>query len=186
MGAFASTYILCEAPGNKLLLIDQHAAHEKIGFEKLKKSYGSQPQAAQRLLVPLTWEGNARQAATLSPHLEVLQQAGLEIEPFGGNTFVIKSIPSLIKENAVSGLLEQIVQELDEVETSGVLTVAKEHILKTMACHAQVRAHDKLSLEEMQHLLFEMEEYHASHCPHGRPTMVEITLDQIEKWFKRT
>ncbi|MDP2599714.1 MAG: DNA mismatch repair endonuclease MutL [Deltaproteobacteria bacterium] len=185
IGSFYDTYILCEAVGGKLILIDQHAAHERIGFEKLKKNLGGK-NAAQRLLVPITWETNARQAGFLQTYLGDLREAGIEIEPFGQNTFVIKAVPALLQEAKMAPLLDAIVRELEEVGASRAMGNAMDLVLKTMACHTMVRAKDKLSLEEMRHLLIEMDEYHATHCPHGRPTAVELTLGEIEKWFKRT
>lgn len=186
LGAIASTYILCESSDNKLILIDQHAAHERIGFEKLKKNFESKTKQVQRLLMPITWEATRQQASVLNAHLGSLKEAGLEIAPFGGETFVVTAHPVLLPEKAIPGLLEVMAEEFEEMEASGAVKGAIEHVLKTMACHAQVRAKDKLSKEEMEHLLREMDEYHATHCPHGRPTAVEISLGQIERWFKRT
>lgn len=185
LGSIANTYILCSSPENKLILIDQHAAHERIGYEKLKQSLKEKGKMSQRLLVPITWEATRNQSAVLQAHLGALREAGLELEPFGGETFVVKSTPSLIPEKIIPQLLEKITEELETLETSTAVEKALELVLKTMACHAQVRAHDKLSVEEMGHLLKEMDEYRASHCPHGRPTTVEISVGQIEKWFRR-
>lgn len=186
LGALAHTYILCETADHKLILIDQHAAHEKIGFEKLKISLEKGGEALQRLLLPITWEADPRQAAVLRTHLAALQETGLEIEPFGGDTFAVKGVPALLAEASIPDLLSQIAEELETFETSGAARAATELVLKTMACHAQIRASDRLSLEEMRHLLAEMDRYNASHCPHGRPTTVEVSLDMIERWFKRT
>ncbi len=185
IGSFNDTYILCEASGGKLILIDQHAAHERIGFEKLKKNLGNK-NVAQRLLVPITWEATTKQTALMNSHLEDLQKTGIEIEPFGQNTFVIKAVPALIREAKTKELLEKIAEELEEIGTAQTVGNAIDHVLKTISCHTMVRAQDKLSFEEMRHLLIEMDEYHATHCPHGRPTSVELSLSEIEKWFKRT
>ena len=185
LGSFANTYILCESADHKLVLIDQHAAHEKIGFEKLKKDVATRGSSSQRLLLPLTWEANPKQSAVLNLHLKELQNIGLDIEPFGGETFVVKGIPTLLADVSIPDLLAKIAEELEAFETSGAVKTATELVLKTIACHAQIRAKDKLSPEEMRHLLVEMDQYNASHCPHGRPTTVEISLTQIEHWFKR-
>lgn len=185
LGAIAQTYILCESSDHKLVLIDQHAAHERIGFEKLKNTLKNKEKMSQRLLVPITWEAIRNQSSLLRSHLDLLAEAGLEVEPFGGETFVVKSAPTLIPEKKIPQLLEKITEELETLETTTAMEKALELVLKTIACHTQVRAHDKLSVEEMTHLLKEMEEYHATHCPHGRPTSVEISLGQIEEWFKR-
>ncbi|MBI5300367.1 MAG: DNA mismatch repair endonuclease MutL [Deltaproteobacteria bacterium] len=185
LGSFANTYILCESADHKLVLVDQHAAHEKIGFEKLKRDVAARGTSSQRLLMPLTWEANPKQAAVLNLHLKELQNVGLEIEPFGGETFVVKEIPTLLADISIPDLLAKITEELETFEISVAVKTATELILKTIACHAQIRAKDKLSPEEMRHLLVEMDQYNASHCPHGRPTTVEISLTQIEHWFKR-
>ncbi|MBI4125388.1 MAG: DNA mismatch repair endonuclease MutL [Deltaproteobacteria bacterium] len=186
LGVIAQTYILCEATDGKLVLIDQHAAHERIGYEKLKKGPREKEAASQRLAFPLTWETGKKEAALLETHLGTLQEAGLDIEPFGGQSFAIRACPALIPEKKIPALLGEIAAELETLETSTALEKVRDHIFKTMSCHAQVRAGDSLSKPELEHLLKEMDEYHATHCPHGRPTSVEIPLDQIAKWFKRT
>ncbi|MDO8528126.1 MAG: hypothetical protein Q7T03_10645, partial [Deltaproteobacteria bacterium] len=185
LGSFLSTYIVCESFDGRLVLIDQHAAHERIGYEKLKKNFvGRTP--SQTLLIPLTWEATTQQAAVLISHLPRLKEAGLEMEPFGGNTFVVKAVPLLLAEAKIPSVLEKLTEELEQRDDSRALEETLEHVLKTMACHAQVRAKDKLSIPEMEHLLVEMDLFQATHCPHGRPTSVEVTLGQIEGWFKRT
>lgn len=186
IGTIASSYILCESPEQKLVLIDQHAAHERIGYEKLKISHKEQRSSSQRLLAPLTWEATPKQAAVLQQNREILIQAGLEVEPFGNNSFVVKSHPAFLPEGEVLHLLEEITEELENLERSNALEVVLDHVFKTMACHQQVRAHDKLSSEELRHLLVEMDEFNATHCPHGRPTYVEVPLNEVAKWFKRT
>ncbi|MDO8494077.1 MAG: hypothetical protein Q7S68_01910, partial [Deltaproteobacteria bacterium] len=186
LGALASTYILCEDANHQLILIDQHAAHEWIGYEKLRRSLQEKAKEAQVSLVPRTWEATPKQFSVLSEHLPTLQRTGLEIEPFGTNTFVVKSAPTLIASSKIIPLLEKLAQDLETLEKSSALETVIDHIFKTMSCHLQVRARDKLAIEEMRHLLVEMDEYHATHCPHGRPTAVEISLHQIEKMFKRT
>lgn len=183
IGVLAHSFILCESPENKLVLIDQHAAHEWIGYAKLKHHYR---ESVQQLLVPMTWEATPKQAALLQEHLAILNESGIEIEAFGGETFVVKGVPSLVAEKKIPEILEAIVAELEESEVSTSLQKTKDHVLKTMACHSQVRAKDKLSKEELEYLLVEMEEYRATHCPHGRPTSVTVEPYQIESWFKRS
>lgn len=182
IGALTKTYLLCEGPENQMILIDQHAAHEGIGYAKLKQNYR---ESVQNLLVPITWETTRQQASLLEEHLPVLREAGIDIEIFGGETFVVKGVPTLVSEKKIPELLEAIVVELEESEATGSLEKIKNLVLKTMACHAQVRAGDKLSKEEMEHLLVEMDEYRVTHCPHGRPTFVAVEPRQIESWFKR-
>ncbi|MBI4223544.1 MAG: DNA mismatch repair protein MutL, partial [Deltaproteobacteria bacterium] len=185
LGQVHGTYLICETDDH-LVLVDQHAAHERIGYEKLKKGPREKEAASQRLAFPLTWETGKKEAALLETHLGTLQEAGLDIEPFGGQSFAIRACPALIPEKKIPALLGEIAAELETLETSTALEKVRDHIFKTMSCHAQVRAGDSLSKPELEHLLKEMDEYHATHCPHGRPTSVEIPLDQIAKWFKRT
>lgn len=193
IGTLAQTYILCESPDHTLVLIDQHAAHERIGYEKLKKNFSASGNAtasagempSQKLLLPLTWEATPKQAAVLQMHLENLKSLGLVLEPFGGNTFSVSSVPLLLREKQIPNVLEKLAEEFEEHSSTRALEETLNHVLKTIACHAQVRAGDPLSTEECRHLLTEMDEYHATHCPHGRPTFVEISKSEIEKGFKR-
>lgn len=190
VGTLAHTYILCESPDRTLILIDQHAAHERIGYEKLKKNFGADRQTSgeapsQKLLLPLAWEAAPKQAAILQTHLENLKSLGLVLEPFGGNTFRVLSVPLLLRESQIQTVLEKLTEELEESAASRALEETFNHVLKTMACHAQVRAGDSLSPDELRHLLKEMDAFHATHCPHGRPTFVEISKSEIEKWFRR-
>lgn len=186
LGVIAQTYILCESTDRQLVLIDQHAAHERIGYEKLKRGPKQKEAVSQRLAFPLTWETGKKEAALLQTHLGVMQEAGLDIEPFGGTSFAIKACPALIPEKKIPALLEQIAAELETLGTSTAFAKVRDHVFGTMACHAQIRAGDPLSRQEVEYLLKEMDECHATHCPHGRPTSVAIPLGEIEKWFKRT
>lgn len=185
IGSLADTYIVTQAPDCTLVLIDQHAAHERIGYEKLQRNFGAGEVPSQKLLIPLTWEATAKQSAILQTCLENLNGLGLVLEPFGGNAFRVLSVPLLLRESQVIPVLERLVEELEEESSSRALEARLDHVLKTFACHSQVRAGDPLSLEELRHLLSEMDTFHATHCPHGRPTFVEIPRTEIEKWFKR-
>lgn len=179
------TYLLCETP-DKLILIDQHAAHERIGFEKLKKEFEEGGIARQALLVPETFEVKPSEAEILKLYLDDLQKFGLELEPFGRSSFILRSAPVLLSGEDYVRLVLDLV---DSLQSDGKLEPLREkvhHVLETMACHRQVRAGDRLADREIQALLDEMERTNFSYsCPHGRPSVLQVPFDEIEKWFKR-
>ncbi len=187
IGQLSGTYVLCEGEDEKLIAIDQHAAHERIGFEKLKSELEKGAIAAQRLLIPEQIELIPRDAGYLSENLDMLHKFGIDIEPFGGKTFIIKAVPTLLADSDIKTLVNKLAREIAEIGTSAASEELTDHVLKTMACHAQVRAHHKLSTGEMQSLLNQMDQWpNTTKCPHGRPTFIEFGADEVGKWFKRT
>ena len=167
------------------MIIDQHAAHERLGFDRLKSHYakGSVPQ--QQLLIPEQIELGAKEIAYVSECSEALAAAGFEIEPFGGNTLVIKAVPAILSGVSAKPIFEKLADELEELGTSSSVDDAVEKIFAVVACHGQVRGGDKLSLEELNALVRDVERSGVTHCPHGRPAIVRISPNEIEKWFKR-
>jgi DNA mismatch repair protein MutL len=185
VGQIHKTYIVCESEDG-LVLIDQHAAHERVVFESLKAAYRSLAIATQGLLVPETLELNHREAGILETLLKDLRDMGLEIEPFGGNTYRIKSVPTLLAGRPIKPLVMEIVEKAAEIGLASDLHRGVEECLALMACHGAIRANQKLADEQMKALLEQLDTLeHASHCPHGRPTYVHRTLRQVEKDFKR-
>lgn len=186
IGQWLGTYILCEAHG-KLVVIDQHAAHERIGFEKLMLQMREQGLVQETLLVPETFDLKPSDADILKNYLNELLEFGFDVEFFGGQTFVLKSVPVLLKGKL--NFANMIHDVIDDIRETGELKSLKDRlhlVLATMACHAQIRAHHHLTQEEMQALLAELEEYQfTDFCPHGRPVSVEVTKEEIEKWFRR-
>ncbi|MCP5464322.1 MAG: DNA mismatch repair endonuclease MutL, partial [Deltaproteobacteria bacterium] len=186
IGQLLGTYILCEGDG-RLILIDQHAAHERVGFEKLHLQFQKEGVKSESLLIPETFDLKPSDADILKNYLDDLKKFGFELEFFGGNTFVLKAVPRLLKDKL--NIVKLIGQMIDDIKETGELVSLKDkvhHVLATMACHAQIRAHHHLTPEEIQVLLKELDEYQfTDFCPHGRPVSVEVTLDEIEKWFKR-
>lgn len=180
------TYILCEA-NDRLILIDQHAAHERIGFEKLMLQFQKGSIPTQPLLVPETFDLKASDTEIFKGYLDELKDFGFEIDFFGGNTFVLKSMPILLEGKI--NFRHFISNLIDDIKETGELISLKDklhHVLATMACHGQIRAHHNLSREEMSALLKELDEYQfTDFCPHGRPVSIEVSLEEIEKWFKR-
>lgn len=185
IGQLSATYLVCESEGS-LLLVDQHAAHERIGFERLKRSYLSGPLPQQRLLQPLSFDLPEHEAARLRACLSRLEAFGFAVDEFGEGSFVLKAHPTLLGDGDWVAVLREIAAEMEE--SSGLAGVEEriDHVLATMACHRQIRAHQRLTEEEMLALLRELEGTPRSyHCPHGRPVMVEVEAREIEKWFKR-
>lgn len=185
IGQFHGAYILCEA-GDGLILVDQHAAHERIRFEELKRTAESTAKDSQRLLLPETIDLDYRQAAALSEMLPRLQNLGLDIEPFGGSTFVVKAVPAVLADQAIGPLVREVAEALAESGFSAGLQKAMEDVLIVMACHGTVRANQVLTPTEMQHLIRQLAQCQdPSHCPHGRPTWVRWDIPAIEKLFGR-
>ena len=186
IGQFGQSYLLCQ-DGEDLLLIDQHAAHERIGFERLKEQLRRGNIERQALLFPDVLEFDFRQAAQVQEHVNDLYRLGFEVEPFGGNSFVLKAVPQLLHKADPVALLRDVAGELAQIGQSGKLEEALDQVLILMACHTMVRANQKLSLPQMQALLNDMDTVDfKGHCPHGRPVMQRLTRGEIEKMFKRT
>ncbi|MCD4719001.1 MAG: DNA mismatch repair endonuclease MutL [Desulfobacula sp.] len=185
IGQIMGTYILAEAKDG-LMLIDQHAAHERIVYEKLKQRYHSLKAQTQNLAVPETLELNFKEADLLSNILEDLKTLGMIIEPFGDTTFVVKAVPAIIDEKEIKPIIIEILEtaliKKDRFSKEDWL----EKCLILMACHGAIRANLNLSQIEIEKLLADLEQCeNPRHCPHGRPIMISWTKRQIEKLFKR-
>lgn len=186
IGQLLGTYILCQAE-DRLVLIDQHAAHERVGFEKLMLSYQRDGITSQPLLIAETFDLKPSDVEILKRYLDDLKPFGFEIDFFGGNTFVLKAVPDLL--TGVGDIKTLVGHWIDDLKETGTLVSLKDkvhHVLATMSCHAQIRANHHLETEEIYALLKELEAYQfTDFCPHGRPVSVEVTRDEIERWFKR-
>ncbi|OGQ08082.1 MAG: hypothetical protein A3G32_08005 [Deltaproteobacteria bacterium RIFCSPLOWO2_12_FULL_40_28] len=184
VGQVLGTYIVCES-GNRLILIDQHAAHERLLFEQLKAK--DIKKDVQYFLVPNPVELKSAETLALKDKLVDLATLGFEIEHFGGNTFMVKSVPVLLNGRInLNQLLFDLARDILEM---GQLTSFTDHlhsILARISCHAAVRAHDKLDEKEMNHLLQNLDgKPGTTFCPHGRPVSVEIKEEELKRWFKR-
>lgn len=185
IGQMLGTYIVVEN-GEGMMLVDQHAAHERIVYEQMKKRYEKLENANQMLLVPQILELNHREAEFLNSRLDDLKALGVLVEPFGGNTFAVKSVPAVIEEADIKELLTELVDHL--MENKGRVSDADwiDNCLITMACHSSIRARHTLSREEMETLIEDLEKCeNKRHCPHGRPILLFWSKDEIEKLFKR-
>ena len=168
------------------MLLDQHAAHERIYYEQLRRAAGGRRIPAQALLVPETVELSFGEAAALEPLVARLAGCGLEIEPFGGTTFAVKTVPAFMTGKPLQALLREIAEKAVESGSEGGLDEALDRGLKLMACHGAVRGRQRLSETELRTLLTQLdgcEQPH--HCPHGRPTWILIDLRELEKRFGR-
>jgi DNA mismatch repair protein MutL len=185
IGQYLSSYLICQI-NDELALIDQHAAHERIGFERLRRQMASDGIESQSLLFPVVLELDHRESAVLTEHLGDFSRFGFEVEAFGGRAFTVKSVPALVADVDVERLVRDLAAELNEIGRSGQLDDHIERVLAVLACHSMIRANQALSQSEMQHLLKDLSAIDfGSCCPHGRPVMYRLPRRDIEKFFHR-
>jgi DNA mismatch repair protein MutL len=183
IGQLNRTYIVCET-GEGLLLVDQHAAHERVVYESLKKAFSGGGVQSQAFLVPLTIELGLREAGVAEQKLDQLARLGIDLEPFGGTTFLLRGAPCLPNEVKwpafVSDLLAKLVEK--DLEQGAML----DETLMKMACHGALRAGASLTPVEMDHLLSQLETTEIpTNCPHGRPVCRRFSYPELEKMFGR-
>ncbi len=183
------TFIIAET-GDALVIIDQHAAHERLVYERLKGALANGGIARQMLLIPEVVELDGEAAASLLAASDELERLGLVVEAFGPQAIVVREVPALLGTCDVKGLLADLANTLleaeEEEEGRRLLAARLDQVLSTMACHGSVRAGRRLSPDEMNALLRDMEKTPFSgQCNHGRPTYVELKLTDIEKLFSR-
>ncbi len=185
VGSFMDLYIFCRN-GDKLIVIDQHAAHERLLFEELLHQYRNGTIASQNLLFPLSVELSVFQSQILEKYMDRIEEMGFSLRHFGGNTWVIAAIPAISKGGNGQDLLLDVLERFGSEKRnndSGIL----ENIIATMACKAAVKSGDQLSDTEIQGLLEKMAAADLfSHCPHGRPVVKIFNATDIKKWFHRT
>ncbi|TWI12546.1 DNA mismatch repair endonuclease MutL [Aerolutibacter ruishenii] len=178
-------YILAET-GDGLIVVDMHAAHERIGYEKLKAAHDGEGLRTQPLLVPATLAVAEREADVAEREADTLAALGFEISRSGPQSLTLRSVPALLAHGDVEALLRDVLADLREHGESRRVSAARDELLATMACHGAVRANRRLSLPEMNALLREMEITERSgQCNHGRPTWARFTLSDIDRWFLR-
>ncbi len=184
IGQYRASYILLDSPEG-LRLIDQHAAHERVLFERLEARMRSGAVESQRLLHPYVWDGGAAAAAAMGSHLDELRDAGFEIEPFSGQSFAVSAVPAVLGRDTLESFFRKILDASLEREMSH-LGDARRKINASVACQAAIKVHRPLTGDEMSRLvadLLDCENPFA--CPHGRPVIVDIRHPDIEKHFYR-
>jgi DNA mismatch repair protein MutL len=170
-----------------MVLIDQHAAHERAAFEKMRAQLQQGGVESQNLLIPQLIELPYDEAVLLEGNLHAIHQFGFVVEVFGPHTFAIKAVPALLPPGDCRGIVKEMIGEIAEIGQSSELRHELEERLMTLACHGVVRANQKLDPEEIRALLRELDRIDfATQCPHGRPVLLEFTREQLERMFKRT
>lgn len=184
IGQLKDTYILCQSEEG-LLLIDQHAAHERIVYESLKKAYQTMKIESQAFLMPHRLEFSLKEGKIIEKNLDRFMVLGLELEHFGGSTFLLRSVPSILVDAQWEKFLFDLIPVLaEEVDLSN--DKAMDKLMTVMACHGALRAGKRMSQQEMTALINQLEEMDLpTNCPHGRPVFRRFSFYEIEKMFKR-
>ena len=186
IGQFSNLYIFCQSEEG-LLVIDQHAAHERLLFEKLKNQFLRGALASQNLMFPETVELSLADSEKVEQYSDTIEKMGFSIRDFGDNAFVISAVPALGSKTAPSELFLEVLEQFGSQQSKRVDHSPFDNILASMACKAAVKAGDKLSKQEIEALLTYMAKADLfSHCPHGRPVIKQFSDADIKKWFHRT
>jgi DNA mismatch repair protein MutL len=185
IGVLSKLYVLMEN-ADGLVLVDQHAAHERILFEELRRRMEEQGVPTQKLLLPQTFNVPPRDADWIERNLSVLQRMGIGIESFGPNTFKIDSVPSFLNVSDTAQFMRKVIDDLNSAGNSAsAMRLGEEMIAKSVCRHA-VKANDPLRYPEIEKLIRDLLECDLPYCcPHGRPTMIQIPLGELEKKFGR-
>lgn len=185
MGVLGKLYVLLESREG-LVLMDQHAAHERVLFEEMRRRLESEGVPSQRLLVPLTVELEPRDIDLLSRHLPVLHRLGVGAEPFGGNTLKIDSLPAFLKCSDPTEFLLAIIEELHGTSRRMSTVRLGEDIVATTVCRHAVKANDPLHEKELERLVRDLLDCDMPYCcPHGRPTLIQMPYSELERKFGR-
>lgn len=169
-----------------LVLVDMHAAHERILYEAFKKQGTHVSSSIQQLLIPVTLKANNRWMAILTDHEKDLQELGFMIAPLGTETIVIRAVPAILAKHDVGLLVEQVLEELSEYGNTRLVQEKSYEVLASLACRRAVKAQHLMNITEMNDLLRQMERVpRADQCNHGRPTWVQVTRQELDRWFMR-
>jgi DNA mismatch repair protein MutL len=185
IGQLLGIYVLAQNAAG-LVVVDMHAAHERITYEQMKQQMDRMGVTRQPLLVPVSVSLSTREVAALEAHRDDLSMRGLVFEIASEESIIIRSVPALIQRDQAEQLVRDVAADLVEFGQSNRLQEERDELLATMACHGSVRANRRLSLQEMNHLLRLMEETErSSQCNHGRPTWFQISLAELDSLFSR-
>lgn len=169
-----------------LIVVDMHAAHERITYERMKRQYDQQGLQAQPVLVPQKFSVSEREADVAEEFAHLLVQFGLVIERLGPETLIVRQTPVYLQQADIEPLVRSVLADFMEHETSDAIVARRDEILSSMACHGSVRANRKLTIPEMNALLRDMERTERSgQCNHGRPTWTQLSLEELDKLFLR-
>lgn len=183
IGQLGNVYILCEAKDG-LVIVDQHAAHERIMYETLKRAIANEDIQVQNLLLPIELEFSSKESAILQKKGHALARLGFEMDHFGGNTFLLRATPALIKHADWSKLISEFIPALEH--TNPEIEKILHETITIMACHSAIRAGQHLTPLEMKELIRELSQMDLpSHCPHGRPIFKRFNYHEMDKMFKR-
>ncbi len=181
-----NSYIIAESE-DSMYMIDQHAAHERINYEKLKKTKGNKPNESQTLLNPKIIELSQKDAAILNEKKELLKVTGFDIEPYSDNSFSVRAIPVILGKQYSESNITDVINDIIEAARITDIDNLKDSIIKMIACKASIKAGERLTDKQMLDILKELDTCDAPYtCPHGRPTIIEMTMKEIEKRFRRT
>jgi DNA mismatch repair protein MutL len=185
IGQLQNIYIFAENE-HGLVMIDMHAAHERIVYEQMKTAFAQHQMAVQTCLVPLTITLSEREADCVEQSTEFFQQFGFNVERIGKESIAIRAVPQLLSDGPIEQLIRDIITDLLEHGESTRAQESINHLLGTLACHSAVRAGRRLSIPEMNALLRDMEKTdHSGQCNHGRPTTMQFSMDELDKLFMR-
>lgn len=180
-----NSYILAETEEG-LLIIDQHAAHERILYEQMQARTGSERVPSQLLVIPFTLQCSPREARAVEEHLATLNELGFQIEPFGREAFLVRAIPLPLAKQRYEQILRDLIDELVATATVQGLRHHQDDLLRLMSCKAAIKAGDALAPQEIEALIVQMRQATMPFaCNHGRPTMIRITEEELERLFKR-
>ncbi|MBW4054273.1 MAG: DNA mismatch repair endonuclease MutL [Proteobacteria bacterium] len=186
IGQFHSEYILCQS-GSELVVIDQHAASERVAYQRLSQQCQAGGIESQRLLFPETVELSFSEVAAATRFIPDLAGIGFELEPFGGTTIMVSAVPRMIAQKEPILLIRDILADLERFGTSAAFNDALESLLSRIACHSVIRGAHQLEKRQIEELLYDMDHTDfAASCPHGRPVSHVVTLAELQKIFKRT
>ncbi len=181
----SNSYIVAE-DSEGLILIDQHAAHERVRYEELMDQFENQKKSVQPLLVPQQIELTSSEILLIEEEMEVFESLGFEVESFGGNTFVVRAVPSCLANQNIDEIIKGVLDDVSDKKDPTKMQGKTEEILTYMACRSAIKFGQKLSLNEMQNLISQTEKLKRPYtCPHGRPTMISLSLEELEKMFGR-
>ncbi|MBW8757300.1 MAG: DNA mismatch repair endonuclease MutL [Burkholderiales bacterium] len=178
-------YVLAEN-AHGLVVVDMHAAHERIVYERLKAGAATHDVPTQALLIPATFAATPAEHALVETHAETLRSLGLDVSPMGPQTLAVRSLPAALLQADAVELVRSVLADLADVDASTLVQRARDDVLASMACHGAVRANRRLTLEEMNALLRQMEATERSdQCNHGRPTWRQVTMKELDALFLR-